>query len=252
MSRGSSLPEGLSLRGEIRGHGDLIVAGSVKGPISIDGHLSIEPSGAVEGEVKARSLVVRGVLIGSAIAEESIRVDAGARMVGDARAERVSVVQGALLRGRVTMTGPQASRRSSAGVVAAPFPPPAELESARATEREPQEPPTLPRAPRARSHGAPSRAQVPLVEERVRTQPRAADEPEPRRPAPPREERMANNDVLPRQERVASDALPLPLQERVASNAVPGEEREAPRRAPAPVIPGVGRQRARRKDGIGP
>ncbi|MDQ3030942.1 MAG: polymer-forming cytoskeletal protein, partial [Myxococcota bacterium] len=119
MSRGSVLPQGMTLAGEIRGQGDLVIAGTVEGPIAIDGHLTIEPTGSVRGEVKSRALVLRGTLVGHAIADETIRLEAGARMVGDARAERVAVVEGALLRGRITMTGAQPSRRSSAGQLAA-------------------------------------------------------------------------------------------------------------------------------------
>ncbi len=121
MSRGSVLPEGMAFTGEIRGQGDLIVAGSIEGPIAIDGHLTIEASGSVRGEVKARAMVLRGTLVGPAIADEIIRLEPGARMVGDARAERVSVVEGAMLRGRITMTGAQPSRRSTAGHIEAPL-----------------------------------------------------------------------------------------------------------------------------------
>lgn len=120
MSRGSVLPEGMRFAGEIRGQGDLIVAGSIEGPIAIDGHLTIEASGSVRGEVKARAMVLRGTLAGPAIADEIIRLEPGARMIGDARAERVSVVEGALLRGRITMTGAQPSRRSTPGQIEAP------------------------------------------------------------------------------------------------------------------------------------
>jgi cytoskeletal protein CcmA (bactofilin family) len=111
----------MTFTGEIRGQGDLIVAGSIEGPIAIEGHLTIEASGSVRGEVKARAMVLRGTLAGPAIADESIRLEPGARMVGDARAERVSVVEGAMLRGRITMTGAQPSRRSTAGQIEAPL-----------------------------------------------------------------------------------------------------------------------------------
>ena len=35
MSRGSVLPEGMALVGEIRGQGDLVVAGTIEGPVAI-------------------------------------------------------------------------------------------------------------------------------------------------------------------------------------------------------------------------
>ena len=104
MSRGSVLPEGMALAGEIRGQGDLVVAGTIEGPVAIDGHLTVEATGVVRGEVKARAIVLRGTLTGPAVAEETIRLEPGARMVGDARAERVSVVEG-VLEGELELDG---------------------------------------------------------------------------------------------------------------------------------------------------
>ncbi|MEZ4340934.1 MAG: polymer-forming cytoskeletal protein, partial [Sandaracinaceae bacterium] len=81
-------------------------------------------------------VVVRGVLHGNASAKAAVRVEPSATVVGDVSAPRVNIVEGARVRGRVTMTGeplvPQAVRRrrrgegSSAGQVAAePAPAPA-------------------------------------------------------------------------------------------------------------------------------
>jgi cytoskeletal protein CcmA (bactofilin family) len=120
MSRVSCIPHGIAITGEIRGQGDLVVGGTVEGPIAIDGHLTIEETGVVRGEAKARAIVIRGRLYGPALADETIRIEPGARVIGDARAERVSVVEGALLRGRITMTGALPPRRSSAGAITAP------------------------------------------------------------------------------------------------------------------------------------
>jgi cytoskeletal protein CcmA (bactofilin family) len=120
MSRSSCIPNGLVVVGEIRGQGDLVIAGTVEGPVAIEGRMVIEASGVVRGDVKAHSIVIRGTLKGQANAVEAIRVEAGGRLVGDAFAERVMVVEGALLRGRITMTGAPTMRRSSAGAVAAP------------------------------------------------------------------------------------------------------------------------------------
>ena len=112
--RASMLPAGLTLSGEIEGKGDLVVAGAVEGPIELEGMLTIDEGGEVRGEVSATSIVVRGVLVGNASAAESIRVEPSATMVGDARAPRVNIVEGARVRGRVQMTGeppPEPGRR---------------------------------------------------------------------------------------------------------------------------------------------
>ncbi|MBX7196460.1 MAG: polymer-forming cytoskeletal protein, partial [Sandaracinaceae bacterium] len=125
MGLGSRLPRGVVLEGSIRGQGDLRVAGEVLGPIEIDGHLVIEAGAAVRGEVRARTITVAGLLEGNATALELVRLEPGARMTGDARAERVSAAQGALLKGRVRTSQERAQlermRRTTGGTLLAPF-----------------------------------------------------------------------------------------------------------------------------------
>lgn len=128
MNRPSVLPDGMKLVGDVEGEGDLAVLGTIEGDVRIDGALVIETSGVLKGQVHARNLVVRGVLVGDGSAADTVRVEPGARMVGDARAPRVSIIDGALFRGRVEMSGDSSPRvlrstprrRSSAGDVASP------------------------------------------------------------------------------------------------------------------------------------
>ncbi|MCA9532666.1 MAG: polymer-forming cytoskeletal protein [Myxococcales bacterium] len=101
MTRPSLIPGGVTVEGELSGKGDLVVLGRVLGDITIDGLLIIEEGGAVRGAVSASSVVVRGALAGDAIGQESVRVEATAQVVGDLRAPRVKVADGAHVKGRV-------------------------------------------------------------------------------------------------------------------------------------------------------
>lgn len=258
--RGSFFPEGLTVEGEVRGAGDLVVAGVVLGPIQIEGTLVVEASGSVHGDVTARGVVLRGQLQGSAVAIETIRLEPGARMVGDARAERVTVVEGALLRGRMTMTGGPNGRRSSAGNVAA------QRASSAGAIRSPgaalastagalPAPSALPGAATSPGVIAPTssggiRATTSTGAIRAAAATRAPDAersaPEPRSaptlPAPSAAPPAGDLPLAP----VAPGGLRVPT-----ATGLVIEEREATgstRRPPPPVIPGVGRQRARRKD----
>ncbi len=128
MNRPSVLPDGMKLVGDVEGEGDLAVLGTIEGDVRIDGALVVEASGVLKGHAHARSLIVRGVLVGDGSAVDTVRVEPGARMVGDARAPRVSIIDGALFRGRVEMSGDAPPRvvrstprrRSTAGEIAAP------------------------------------------------------------------------------------------------------------------------------------
>ena len=123
--RTSRLPQGAHFDGRIRGQGDLIIAGAVDGPIEIDGQLTIEATGVVRGDIRARSIAIAGHVEGNAHAIELIRLEPGAKMIGDARAERVSAGTGALLRGRIRTSTERAQsermRRTSGGTLLAPF-----------------------------------------------------------------------------------------------------------------------------------
>lgn len=121
MRNPSVLPPGMKLVGEVQGDDDLVVLGSIQGEIRINGDLLIETSGAVKGDVHARNVTVRGAVVGDAFGESSVRVEPGARMVGDATAPRVNIVEGALFRGRIHMgdNEPRRTRMRRPGQTAA-------------------------------------------------------------------------------------------------------------------------------------
>lgn len=159
MTRPSLIPGGVTVEGELSGKGDLVILGRVLGDIAVDGLLIIEEGGAVRGEVRAASVVVRGALAGDAVGQESVRVEASAQVVGNLRAPRVKVADGARVKGRVQI-GAEAGLASHRPVVHAV---PSEPEPAvRASAQRPPEPITPPAAPvgprvrRAKPVAAPS------------------------------------------------------------------------------------------------
>jgi cytoskeletal protein CcmA (bactofilin family) len=69
--------------------------------------------GFVQSRVEARSVRVRGTVRGNVTAEDWIEVKAGGVIRGDVRAPRVILHDGALVTGRLDMTGAIAARRAS-------------------------------------------------------------------------------------------------------------------------------------------
>src|SRR4051794_32034313 len=95
--------ESILINGKLSGDEDLTVRGRVEGTLTLTRTLIIEPSGIVKADVAVRNAIVSGVVVGNINATESVELTREGRMVGDIRAPRVIIVDGASFRGRVDM-----------------------------------------------------------------------------------------------------------------------------------------------------
>ncbi len=89
------------IRGRIQGNDDLEIDGFVEGEIAIEGDILVGQTGRVGSALAAHHIVIRGAVRGDVTASNSISLEDGARVVGDIRAPRVSISDGALVRGHV-------------------------------------------------------------------------------------------------------------------------------------------------------
>lgn len=283
MSRTSVLPAGVTLVGAIEGAGDLVVAGTVEGPIELEGGLVIEEGGRVDGDVSVTTLIVRGVLTGDAAARETIRLEGSARVVGDAVAPRVHIVDGARVRGRVRMNGepmvPKAVRRagSSAGgrrAVEAPRGPEPVTQGRVRHEHVPPQlahddedaialegAPTAVGAPAALGPGEVGPGEAGRPPREARSRPRApeaerssGDGDDERRPKRRRRGRRRGGRDRGDEARERPEPAERGDAPRAAPDRAPQREPDAAkaprkrRRPPPPTMPTVGRQKAKRKD----
>jgi cytoskeletal protein CcmA (bactofilin family) len=106
------------VRGRLSGDGDFQVEGLVMGEITAGGNVTIDTHGMVGANVRGRRLVVRGAVQGDLLGEEAVVLEEGARVVGDVKAPRVAIANGALMRGQV-QTGEVDSVRAPARAAAA-------------------------------------------------------------------------------------------------------------------------------------
>lgn len=97
----SRIEAGLTIEGSVRGEGELVVAGRLRGALTLQGTLVIEEGGAVEAEVEANSVVVGGLLSGSVTAHEELRIQPGGYVDARVRAARLAVAEGAVFRGEL-------------------------------------------------------------------------------------------------------------------------------------------------------
>jgi cytoskeletal protein CcmA (bactofilin family) len=91
------------IKGNLEGDEDLTVQGRIEGSLSLTKTLIIEPNGVVKADVSVANAVVSGVMVGNLTASDSLEITESGRMVGDIRAPRVIIVEGASVRGKVDM-----------------------------------------------------------------------------------------------------------------------------------------------------
>jgi cytoskeletal protein CcmA (bactofilin family) len=120
--------QGIFLRGSIKGDGDVEIRGRIEGDVEVGGEVTIGEGALVKADVTARRITVRGAVAGNLTGEDGVRLEEGARVVGDLRGAGIGIAEGALLRGNVqTGTGGEGRTRSRQQAASARTPARAEL-----------------------------------------------------------------------------------------------------------------------------
>ena len=103
------------VRGELHGGEDLTIEGQVEGEITLAQHvLTVGTHGRIRAHVFAKSVVVRGEVVGDIEATERVSISAEATVDGDIRAPRVAIAEGARFHGGIDMhQGQQADHAGS-------------------------------------------------------------------------------------------------------------------------------------------
>jgi cytoskeletal protein CcmA (bactofilin family) len=93
------------IKGELSGSEDLYLDGQVEGSILLKGNnLTIGPNGQVKANVDAKGLTVQGKLEGNCQASDRIDLRKSAVVTGDITTKRISIEEGAYLKGKVEIT----------------------------------------------------------------------------------------------------------------------------------------------------
>jgi cytoskeletal protein CcmA (bactofilin family) len=96
------ISQGIRIKGEVAGTEDLFIDGSIEGKITLaNSAITVGPNGTVKADISAREIVLRGVAEGKFTAEERIQIWSSARVQGELKSERISIEEGAELRGKV-------------------------------------------------------------------------------------------------------------------------------------------------------
>ncbi len=89
--------------GEISGDEDLVIQGTVKGKIALKESLYVESSGVIEADIETANVEVSGQVTGNIAASDKVELKADCKVVGDIRAPRILIADGAVFKGNVDM-----------------------------------------------------------------------------------------------------------------------------------------------------
>jgi cytoskeletal protein CcmA (bactofilin family) len=103
--------EGSVLEGTLYVPHDIRVEGTLKnGKLTIEGTLTVGPSGCIEADVSARSAIIAGKVVGNLSAEERAELEPSSVLIGDLKTRELVISEGATFQGHCTMNDGKKSK----------------------------------------------------------------------------------------------------------------------------------------------
>jgi len=96
---GGLLSRGVSIKGSVKFLNELLIDGEVEGTIDSPGKLSIGEHAQITGEIRAKSVKVRGTVEGNIFATERCELQSGCTLHGDIEVPRLVVDENATFLG---------------------------------------------------------------------------------------------------------------------------------------------------------
>ena len=97
------------IKGNIVSRASMRIDGKVEGDVSCDGDLIIGKEGKIKGDIKGKSIIISGKVLGNAEAVERIEIHELGQLVGDLRSALVVIAEGAMFEGHCEMTAAKAN-----------------------------------------------------------------------------------------------------------------------------------------------
>ena len=120
------LSSDVEIKGSIKFQNELIVDGKIEGEITSSGVLTVGENAEIRGEIKTKSVTVLGKVHGNITVEERCELKTRAQLIGDLKAARLMIEDGATFVGKsevtpnkVAMKQPEVVRNSDAQKAAA-------------------------------------------------------------------------------------------------------------------------------------
>jgi len=104
---GGILSRGVSIKGTVKFNAELLIDGEVEGKIQSGGILTIGEHARIRGEIRTKSVQVRGSVDGNIFASERCELQAGCTLKGDIEAPRFVVDENATFLGSAKVGTPK-------------------------------------------------------------------------------------------------------------------------------------------------
>ena len=89
--------------GEISGEEPITILGTVKGKVAVAQGVIVEAGATVEADIEGQTITISGKVTGNVTARERLELRPESKMVGNAKAPRIVVADGATFKGNVDM-----------------------------------------------------------------------------------------------------------------------------------------------------
>src|SRR5256885_3333784 len=90
------------IKGELHGEEDLVIEGRVEGTIALKkNHLILERSAVITAHVEVENITIKGTMNGNTHASSKVEITSDAKVIGDIKAPRIVMAEGARFRGAV-------------------------------------------------------------------------------------------------------------------------------------------------------
>ena len=100
---GTVIGEGLSIEGDLTSDEEVVIQGNVRGKVTTTDAVSLGPNSVVQANIAGQSVSIAGQVTGDVTARERVDIQAGGRLVGDVKASRFTIADGASFKGAVDM-----------------------------------------------------------------------------------------------------------------------------------------------------
>ena len=98
---GTVIGEGMTVKGDLRGAGPVVVLGRFEGDIAVDGTITVGEGGYVDANISASTIVIDGVVRGNLSADTNVEIGATGSLTGSVKSAALSTSIGATVKSEI-------------------------------------------------------------------------------------------------------------------------------------------------------